>query len=145
MTSGFDFIYNRLFNSRRRSLPHFKVHVREDVYGMLHEMADEQGIKFEDLAANLLEKITIKQYQSTNDNVQYWESLSERQQEVAALACINYTNAEIAEKLDISLETVKTHIKVILRKFKVRGRHQQLRYILREWDFSVFDFPPPNG
>lgn len=144
MTSGFDFIYDRLFNSRRRSLPRFMVHVREDVYAMLHEIADEQGIRFEDLAANFLEEITVKRYQSTNNNILNWESLSERQQEVAALACLGYTNAEIAEKLDISLETVKTHMKQILRKFKVRGRHQ-LRYILSRWDFSDFDFPPPSG
>ncbi|MBC8508828.1 MAG: helix-turn-helix transcriptional regulator [Chloroflexi bacterium] len=111
---------------------------------MLHEIADEQGIRFEDLAANFLEEITVKRYQSTNNNILNWESLSERQQEVAALACLGYTNAEIAEKLDISLETVKTHMKQILRKFKVRGRHQ-LRYILSRWDFSDFDFPPPSG
>ena len=111
---------------------------------MLNEMADERGISIEDLAMRYVENGTIKDYQSTNENVLNWESLSERQQEVAALACLSYTNAEIAEKLDISLETVKTHMKQILRKFKVRGRHQ-LRYILRKWDFSDFDFPPPNG
>ena len=109
---------------------------------MLTELALEQGFSMEDLAMRYVEKETIKDYQSTNVNVQNWESLSERQQEVAALACLGYTNAEIAGKLDISLETVKTHMKVILRKFKVRGRHQ-LRYILRKWDFSDFDSPTP--
>ncbi len=111
---------------------------------MLQEMAGEQSISIEDLATDFLEEITITRYQSTNDNVLNWDSLSERQQEVAALACLGYTNAEIGTRLDISLETVKTHMKVILRKFSVRGRHQ-LRYILRKRDFSDFDFPPPNG
>ena len=144
MTSGFDIIYDRLFNSRRKSQPGLFVHPRGDVFAMLREMAREQNINIEELATGYLEEITIKRYQSTNENVLNWESLSERQQEVAALACLGFTNAEIAEKLDISLETVKTHIKVILRKFKVRGRHQ-LRYILRKWDFSDFDSPPPSG
>jgi len=144
MTSGFDFIFERLFNSRRRNLSGLLVHPRVDVYAMLREMSREQNISIEDIATDFLEEITIKRYQSINTNVLNWESLSERQQEVAALACLGFTNAEIAEKLDISLETVKTHIKVILRKFKVRGRHQ-LRYILRKWDFSDFDYPPPNG
>jgi len=112
--------------------------VKGDVFAMLHEMANEHGIGIEDYVADLVEKEAIKRYQSTNVNVLNWESLSERQQQVAALACLSYTNAEIAEKLDISLETVKTHMKVILRKFKVRGRHQ-LRYILRKWDFSNFE------
>jgi len=144
MTSGFDFIYDRLFNSRRKSSPNLLLHARGDLMAMLNELAYERGINMEDLAMEMLGKEIIKQYQSTNSNIQNWESLSERQQEVAALACLGNTNAEIAEKLDISLETVKTHMKVILRKFKVRGRHQ-LRYILRKWDFIDFDFPPPNG
>ena len=144
MTSGFDFIYDRLFNSRRRSSPNLLLHAKGEILAMLTELALEQGFSMEDLAMRYVEKETIKDYQSTNVNVQNWGSLSERQQEVAALACLGFTNAEIAEKLDISLETVKTHMKQILRKFKVRGRHQ-LRYILRKWDFSDFDFPPPNG
>ena len=111
---------------------------------MLNEMAFEEGIRLEDFAMDMLEEVAIKRYHSSNEHLQNWESLSERQQEVAALACLGFTNAEIAEKLDISLETVKTHMKQILRKFKVRGRHQ-LRYILRKWDFSDFDFPPPDG
>jgi len=144
MTSGFDFIFESIFNSRRRSSPNLLLHARGDQLAMLNDLAHEKGVRMEDLAMEMLGKEIVKQYQSTNDNVQNWESLSERQQEVAALACLSYTNAEIAKKLDISLETVKTHIKVILRKFKVRGRHQ-LRYILRNWDFSDFDFPPPSG
>ncbi len=144
MTSGFDFIFESLFNSRRRSLSGLFIHPRVDVIAMLREMAREQNISIEELATDYLEEISIERYQSTNANVQNWESLSERQQEVAALACLGKTNAEIAEGLAISLETVKTHMKEILRKFNVRGRHQ-LRYILRKWDFSDFDFPPPNG
>jgi len=144
MTSGFDFIIENLFNSRKNSLTSVAVPVSRDVLAMLTELAHEQGLGIEDYLAIAVEEIAIKRYQSTNVNVQNWESLSERQQEVAALACLGFTNAEIAEKLDISLETVKTHMKQILRKFKVRGRHQ-LRYILRKWDFSDFDFPPPNG
>jgi len=144
MTSGFDFIYDTLFNSRRRTSPNLLLHARGDQLAMLNELAHEQGISKEDLAMEMLGKEIVKQYQLTNTNVQSWESLSVRQQEVAALACIGYMNAEIAERLDISLETVKTHMKEILRKFNVRGRHQ-LRYILRKWDFSDFDFPPPGG
>jgi len=144
MTSGFDFIFESIFNSRRRSSPNLLLHARGDILAMLSELALDQGISIAALAMRYVEKETIKDYQSTNVNAQNWESLSERQQQVAALACLGKTNAEIAKKLDISLETVKTHMKVILRKFKVRGRHQ-LRYILRKWDFSDFEIHPPNG
>ena len=138
MTSGFDFIVDSLFNSRRKSSPNLLLHARGEVLAMLNELAHEQGISIEDLAMRYVEKEAIKDFQSTNVNVVNWDSLSERQQDVAALACLNYTNAKIAGKLDISLETVKTHMKVILRKFKVHGRHQ-LRYIIRQWDFSQFE------
>jgi len=144
MTSGFDFIFESIFNSRSRSSPNLLLHARGDILAMLSELAHEHGISKEDLAMEILGKEIVKQYHSTNTNILNWESLSERQQQVAALACLGKTNAEIAERLAISLETVKTHMKQILRKFKVRGRHQ-LRYILRKWDFSVFVFPPPDG
>jgi len=137
MTTGFDFIFESIFSSKRKSSPNLLLHARGDQLAMLSDLAQEKGVSMEDLAMDMLGKEIVKQYQSTNDNVLNWESLSERQQEVAALACLGFTNAEIAKRLAISLETVKTHMKVILRKFKVRGRHQ-LRYILRKWDFSEF-------
>ncbi len=138
MTSGFDYIFDNLFPSLRRSSTTVQVPVDGDVLAMLEELAHGQEISVGELAGTLLKKVVSERYLASNQNVGYWESLSHRQQEVAALACLDYTNAEIAERLDISLETVKTHMKEILRKFNVRGRHQ-LRYTLRRWDFSKFD------
>ncbi len=138
MTTGFDYIFDNLFPTRRGAPPTFPVPVDGEVLAMLEEIAHDQQVSMEDLAAELFKKAVNERYQVSNQNVGYWESLSRRQQEVAALACLDYTNAEIAQKLDISLETVKTHMKEILRKFNVRGRHQ-LRYTLRKWDFSKFD------
>jgi len=115
-----------------------KIPVDSNTYGMLKELAREQGSSIEKLAADLFQNEVLKWYEKTSEYELNWESLSERQKEVAALACLNYTNVEIAEKMSISIETVKKHMTETLRKFGIRGRHQ-LRFVLKKWDFSAYD------
>ena len=62
-----------------------------------------------------------------------WETLSAREKQVAALACGGLTNRQIASQLVVSPETVKTHIRHILRKFGIRSR-RELRMQLKSWD-----------
>ena len=62
--------------------------------------------------------------------------LTEREKEVAALACLGYTNLEIADKLVVSIETIKAHISNVLLKFEFPSRHT-LQQILADWDFSA--------
>ena len=72
------------------------------------------------------------------DNWQRWQSLTPREQEVAALICLNYTTRQVAAKLHISPETVKTHVEHVLAKFDVPDRNI-LRLLLSGWDFSGWD------
>jgi len=138
MTSGFDYIFSSLFPSRKRSIRESFPAVDDVIWEMLEEIAHDEKIDAGELASQEFSKAIIRIYQSKSKNVKKWEELSERQKEVAALACLNYSNAEIALKLNVSQTTVKAHIREILRKFDVRGRHQ-LRYMLRRWDFSSYD------
>ncbi len=66
-----------------------------------------------------------------------WEQLTPRQQEVAALICLGYTNPQIAGMLFISSNTVHTHSRSIQRVFQVAGK-TGLRVLLANWDFSEF-------
>lgn len=66
-----------------------------------------------------------------------WTTLSQREQEVAALICIGFSNREIAEKLVISPDTVKTHLKNILYKFDLH-RKDDLRILLIDWDLESY-------
>jgi len=143
MTSGFDLIFNSLFSSRKRSIRDGFPAVDDVIWEMLEEIAHDEKVDAGELASQEFSKAIIRLYQSKSKNVKKWEELSERQKEVAALACLNYSNAEIALKLNISITTVKGHIRVVLRKFGVRGRHQ-LRYTLRRWDFSSFEDENPS-
>ncbi|MFN2145384.1 MAG: LuxR C-terminal-related transcriptional regulator [Anaerolineales bacterium] len=110
----------------------------EDSLDMLDELVQGQAYDVEQLATDLLTKAIHEYYQATTEKVHLWESLSERQQQVAALVCLRYTNDQIAKKLQISPYTVKTHVSDILRKFNVRSRYQ-LGYMLRRWNFNSFD------
>ena len=58
--------------------------------------------------------------------------------EIAALICLNYTSRQIAAKLHISPETVKTHAEHVLLKFSTTDRNA-LRMMLNGWDFSGWD------
>lgn len=72
------------------------------------------------------------------DNWQRWQSLTPREQDVAALICLNYTSRQVAAKLHISPETVKTHVEHVLAKFDVPDRNI-LRLLLSGWDFNNWD------
>ena len=55
------------------------------------------------------------------------ENLSEREKEVGRNAAAGLTNKEIAEKLFISVNTVKTHLARVLEKLDVRDRTELAR------------------
>ncbi len=137
MSSGFDLIVDNLARTLRRS-KQLKLELDDSSMELLHELVEGQPYEIEELATRLLAQAIREYHQTTDENVRLWETLSERQQQVAALVCLKYTNDEIAKKLHISSDTVKTHVSNILRKFQVRGRHQ-LAQVLKKWDFSNFD------
>ena len=72
------------------------------------------------------------------DSWQRWQTLTPREQDVTALICLNYTTRQIAGRLRISPETVKTHVEHILSKFEVSDR-STLRVLLSNWDFSSWE------
>jgi DNA-binding NarL/FixJ family response regulator len=51
-----------------------------------------------------------------------WSSLTEREREILACAAAGLGNKEIADRLCVSVDTVKTHLHHIYRKLSVTGR-----------------------
>jgi DNA-binding CsgD family transcriptional regulator len=99
-----------------------------------HEGRPEHELLPDILAAGLSQYVTREKLWNR------WESLSAREREVAALACLGYTNREIAQRLSISPETVKVRLQRVTMKYGVTSR-SQLRMLLQEWDFSEWDRP----
>ena len=58
------------------------------------------------------------------------DELSERERDVLRLIALGHTNAEIAERLYISIRTVESHRAHIQQKLRVSSRSQLVRYAL---------------
>lgn len=114
--------------------------VDPSVLDKLQNLAEREQRPKEAVAAELL-SIALIQRGAAEASLQSWRALSYREREVAALICLDYTNAEIAVRLSISLPTVKSHVRNILRKFGV-SRRADLRAVLAAWDFSAWDRAP---
>jgi DNA-binding CsgD family transcriptional regulator len=78
----------------------------------------------------------ISRRQQDEDLWRRWQSLSPREQQVAALTCLNYTNPQIAARLGVAVETVRTHSRNVQIKFNIRSK-SDLRVLLSEWDFNL--------
>lgn len=115
--------------------PNFTLDV--ETIDSLHSLAEQECRSPEDLANQLLNE-ALHSYQAQDFYWSRWQHLSPREQEVTALICLNYTTRQIASKLHISPETVKTHAEHALMKFGIPDRNM-LRTVLSSWDFQAWD------
>ena len=59
-------------------------------------------------------------------------SLSQREYDVLALLCKGYSSRKIGERLFVSSNTVRFHLKNIYRKLKVSSRHEAVAMVAKE-------------
>jgi len=67
-----------------------------------------------------------------NGNLTFGNTLGKRQLEILSLIMLGHTNREIAEILHLSPETIKSHVKSILKKLGVKDRTQAVSLVFRE-------------
>jgi DNA-binding CsgD family transcriptional regulator len=113
------------------------IHLDQPTLRELQNLAEQENRPKEVVAADLL-AFALVQRGAAETKLRRWQELSPREREVTALVCLNYTNRQIANRLSISLPTVKTHVRNVLRKFGL-SRRSDLRLVLAEWDFSAWD------
>ncbi|MGB7874261.1 MAG: LuxR C-terminal-related transcriptional regulator [Anaerolineales bacterium] len=106
----------------------------QELLSAIQEAAQEQGRTEEEVWIEFV-RAGHDQYVQTSELEERWDTLTEREQEVTALACLGYRNYEIAETLSISHETVKTHMQNLFTKFDIRSR-KELRLALKDWRFE---------
>ena len=112
----------------------------EQIHDVIIELAQQEQRPIEEIHAGLL-AAGLSQHNASNDNSIHWEALTPREQDVAALTCLGYTNVQIAYKLGLSPTTIKTHVRNILKKFQLHGKGE-LRVALKEWNFRDWIQPP---
>lgn len=100
-------------------------------------LAERENCSADELAASLI-SAALDDRRYREELWSRWQSLTVREQEVAALICLRYTTHQIAGRLIISPETVKSHVRHLTLKFGVRNRNE-LRRVLDRWDFSAWE------
>ena len=71
--------------------------------------------------------------------------LSQREQEILQLLSQGFANKEIADRLNISYQTVKVHVKHIYEKLHVRSRSEALMKFVADQSFAPGLPRPPIG
>ena len=61
----------------------------------LQTLAEQEKREPDEVAADLL-TFALAQRRAADDNLDRWHTLTPREQQIAALACLNYTNRQIA-------------------------------------------------
>jgi DNA-binding CsgD family transcriptional regulator len=120
-----------------RAVPRLSFHAEQTLLDSLQELAVAEQRPAEQVMADLLAQGLARRH-SAQIHFQRWQSLSPREQQVAALVCLNYTNRQIGLRLSISPETVKSHVRNLLAKFDLHAK-AELSQLLADWDFSAWE------
>lgn len=120
-----------------RLLPGQIIRLDAQLYILLERAAAAQQCSVGDLvAATLHAAVQTERARTVYDRL--WHELTPREQQVVALACLGYTNQEIAQRLSISVNTVRTYVRNILDKFQVPNK-TELRLALADWNFEDWE------
>lgn len=115
-------------------LPHNKASGVERLLAVIKEVSTLDERAEDDICQELVNDLLAKR-DETRELKKSWDTLSAREQQVAALTCLNQTNRQISARLVISEDTVKTHIRNVSLKFGLHSK-AELRGALSGWDFS---------
>ncbi len=111
--------------------------VSKGVVGILPPGVDsdllKKAIKAVSLGELWIDRKTIRDYLSSEGIPERKVILSEREKEIVSLICQGYRNKEIAHKLNISEQTVKSHCNRIYEKVGVSDRLQLALYSYKIW------------
>jgi DNA-binding CsgD family transcriptional regulator len=122
--------------------PETLAEVDSNLIPLIEAIAKKEGLSIAETVNRLL-SFAIGEHHATNDNLLRWDSLTPRQQDTAAYACLGYSNMEIAQKMSISVNTVKSHLRHVLQTFAA-GSKGELQLLLVSWDFSDWKKADPH-
>ena len=126
----------RHFLRTNRLLPEQFVRLDGELFDHLEALAAAQNRPIRAVVLDVL-YAAVRTNQAQQRNDQRWHTLTPREQQIAALACLGYTNHQIAGILVISVNTVRSHMRGVLDKYKVASK-AELRLVLADWDFDTW-------
>lgn len=125
----------RLFENKEEPEDDFRIFFSDHELVMtVREVAKKQGRAEEEVLTEFA-KAGRDLFFNEDSLVRCWESLTFREQEVLALVCLGYRNYEIASRLSVSHQTVKSHLQNIFYKFSLRSK-KELRNALKDWQIQ---------
>lgn len=107
----------------------------DELFNLLLGIAHGEAAMTRAMAARLLKDVAKRAVHSEDGQA----ALTEREVQVLRLVAQGSSNPEIAEKLCISINTVKTHLSSILHKLQLENRTQVARYAVQS------GLLPPNS
>ncbi len=103
----------------------------------LERLARYRGSTPREAAAEMLAR-ELREVEMERRTRKKWQALTEREQQVATLVCKQLRTNQIAARLQIAPETVRSHVHNILTKLGLPNR-VALRQLLGEPDFEEFE------
>ena len=119
---------------RQTSRPLPLVHIRPELLTAVETIAAQENLPVDAVVNDLL-RFALAERREAHAALAIWQDLTDREKEVAVLIWLGLTNQEIAQRLVLSPNTVKTHIRHILAKFNLSSK-EALRRELAGLDFS---------
>ncbi|MGH9246422.1 MAG: response regulator [Acidimicrobiales bacterium] len=104
----------------------------DDVAAAIRSVVTGQSMLSPSVAAKLLNEFGNLARQAAEQQRAFTPRLTERELEVLRLVAHGYSNREVAERLFISENTVRNHMRNILEKLHLRSRIEAVLYAVRE-------------
>ena len=103
----------------------------------LNNFAIQENRTQEEMTASVL-AAGMYQYRRKDELLRLWYSLSLRERDVTAFACLGLTNRQIAARMGVSPETVKSYLETVLHKLGLRSK-AELRVLFANMGFEAWE------
>ncbi len=110
-----------------------------ELFDLLSGVTQGEAAMTREMASRLLKNVARRAADASRGE----DALTERELTVLRLVAVGDSNQEIADKLSLSVNTVKTHIRNILEKLQLENRTQAANYAMHRGLVSTL--PTPNG
>jgi DNA-binding CsgD family transcriptional regulator len=112
-------------------------HLDDPLHIELNNFAIQENRTQEEMTANVL-AAGMYQYRRKDELLRLWYSLSLRERDVTAFACLGLTNRQIAARMGVSPETVKSYLETVLHKLGLRSK-AELRVLFANMGFEAWE------